>query len=208
MRTEGFLTAKHRFFGKIGIEVFPEHSAIEIDTPEDLEISRVLAGYFDSTPEALDVDALVMDFDGVHTDNSAIVSQTGLEQVRVSRSDGFGLELLRKIGLPMLILSKEINPVVEARALKLGIPVIQGLESKSSALLAWLSENGITAARTAYVGNDLNDLECMTVVGYPIAVADAEIEVKMAARFILKSTGGNGALREASKMILRGKKHD
>jgi YrbI family 3-deoxy-D-manno-octulosonate 8-phosphate phosphatase len=205
MNTEGFLRAKHRFFGRVGIEVVPEHSAIEIDTPEDLEIARVLATYFDSKPEALDLDALIMDFDGVHTDNSAYVSQSGEEHVRVSRSDGFGLEQLGMAGLPMLILSKEKNPVVKARAAKLGIPVLQGVEDKAASLAAWLEENSLDPNRTAYVGNDLNDLECMEIVGLPIAVADAEIEVKRIAKVVLKHTGGNGALREVSRAILKGK---
>jgi N-acylneuraminate cytidylyltransferase len=208
LNTQGFLKAKHRFFGKIGIEVVPEHSAIDIDTHEDLDVARVLATYFDSRPDAIDVDALVMDFDGVHTENSAWISQSGEEQVRVSRSDGFGLEQLRKAGIPMLILSKERNPVVSARGIKLGIPVLQGVEDKAEALTNWLRENHLNPARTAYVGNDVNDIECFNIVGMPIAVADAEIEVRMLARVVMNNSGGNGALREVSRMILRGKKLD
>lgn len=202
MRTEGFLKAKHRFFGRVGIEVVSEHSAIEIDTPEDLEIARVLARHFDSQVEALDVDTIIMDFDGVHTENSAFVSQDGTETVKVSRSDGFGIEQLKAAGKKMLIISKETNPVVTARAGKLGVEVLQGIESKKQALLDWADENQVDLERSCYVGNDVNDIECMEIVGTSVAVADAEPEVLNLAKVVLKSSGGQGALRELSRMIL------
>ena len=203
MRTEGFLKAKHRFFGRVGIEVVPEHSAIEIDTPEDLEIARVLARHFDAQVEALDVDTVIMDFDGVHTENSAFVSQDGTETVKVSRSDGFGIEQLKAAGKKMLIISKETNPVVTARAGKLGVEVLQGIENKKQALLDWADENQVDLERACYVGNDVNDSECMELVGTSVAVADAEPEVLNLAKVILKARGGQGALRELSRMILK-----
>lgn len=203
MRTEGFLKAKHRFFGRVGIEVVPEHSAIEIDTPEDLEIARVLACHFDAQVEALVVDTVIMDFDGVHTENSAFVSQDGTETVKVSRSDGFGIEQLKAAGKKMLIISKETNPVVTARAGKLGVEVLQGIENKKQALVDWADENQVALERSCYVGNDVNDIECMELVGTSVAVADAEPEVLNLAKVVLKSRGGQGALRELSRMILK-----
>ena len=202
MRTEGFLKAKHRFFGRVGIEVVPEHSAIEIDTPEDLEIARVLARHFDAQVEALDVDTVIMDFDGVHTENSAFVSQDGTESVKVSRSDGFGIEQLKAAGKKLLIISKETNPVVTARAGKLGVEVLQGIENKKQVLLDWAAENQVELERSCFVGNDVNDIEGMELVGTSVAVADAEPEVLNLAKVVLKSRGGQGALRELSRMIL------
>ena len=74
----------------------------------------------------IDVDAVITDFDGVHTDDSVTVAQDGRESVRVSRADGLGVERLRSAGIPLLIVSKEINPVVGARATKLRVEVAQG----------------------------------------------------------------------------------
>ena len=115
MRAAGFRALGHRFFGSIGIAEVPQRTAIEIDTEAELEIARALAPLIDA-PETIDVDAVVTDFDGVHTDDSVRVDQNGVEAVTVSRSDGMGVALLRAAGVPLLILSTEANPVVAARA--------------------------------------------------------------------------------------------
>ncbi|MEY2940072.1 MAG: hypothetical protein RIS58_1059, partial [Actinomycetota bacterium] len=87
------------------------------------------------TREALSaIKAIVFDFDGVFTDNKVIVSQDGSEFVVCDRGDGMGITLLKEIGIRMMILSKEKNPVVSARGSKLGIEVIQGCDDKLPAL--------------------------------------------------------------------------
>lgn len=203
MSADGFRESGFRFFGQVGIEEVPEATALEIDTPEELERARSLAGALATEPtSAIDVDALVMDFDGVHTDDAAIVDEHGTESVRVSRSDGLGLSMLRAAGLPMLILSKERNPVVTARATKLQVEVAQGIDGKADALRRWCSERGLDPARVAYVGNDINDLEAFDVVGWPIAVADAQPAVLARARVVLTRRGGSGALREVAERVL------
>ena len=70
-----------------------------------------------------DIDAIILDFDGVLTDNSVYVDQNGIEQVKCSRSDGLAFDVLRKLKKPIHILSTEKNPVVLARASKLKVPV-------------------------------------------------------------------------------------
>jgi N-acylneuraminate cytidylyltransferase len=147
-----------------------------------------------------------MDFDGVHTDDRVHVDQNGVESVTVSRSDGMGVGLLRTAGLPMLILSKERNPVVAARAAKLGIDVRHGIDDKLPELRRWCDEQGVDIARVAYVGNDVNDVACMNAAGWPIAVADAHSEALSAARVVLKSRGGHGAVREVCDGILAARK--
>jgi N-acylneuraminate cytidylyltransferase len=206
MRVPGFLEARHRFFGRVGIEQVPEASAIEIDTPEELTTARALAALLDPRPGSVDIDALVMDFDGVHTDDHVMVTTSGEEAVRVSRGDGLGIELLRKAGLPMLILSKERNPVVAARGAKLQVEVRQGVDDKLPALEAWAAELGVPLSRVAYVGNDINDLGCLRAVGWPIVVPDAHREVLPEGRVVLTQPGGRGALRELAELILAGRK--
>ncbi|MDN4475156.1 acylneuraminate cytidylyltransferase [Demequina sp. SYSU T00192] len=204
MRTQGFLERRFRFFGRVGIEEVPESSAVEIDTPAELAFARALAPATHEDAAAIDVDALVMDFDGVHTDDHVTVDQDGVESVRVSRADGMGIGRLRHAGVPMLILSKERNPVVAARARKLGVEVQHGVDAKAPALTAWCDAHGLDPARVAYVGNDVNDIECLDLVGWPVVVPEARPEVREHARLTLTAPGGSGALRELAEAILRG----
>ncbi|MDO5683283.1 MAG: acylneuraminate cytidylyltransferase [Propionibacteriaceae bacterium] len=202
MTVAGFRTAKHRFFGTTRVVPVSELASLEIDTAEELALADAFAGVLDQPTagandgEAIDVDAVITDFDGVHTADTAYVDEHGRETVRVSRSDGMGVSVLRKAGIPFLICSRERNRVVTARAAKLGVEVMQAITDKRAAVLDWLTENEVDPARTAYVGNDINDLGPMSVVGWPIAVADAHPDVLRAARVILSRPGGAGAVRE------------
>ncbi|WP_245395707.1 acylneuraminate cytidylyltransferase [Brevibacterium permense] len=202
MRTSGLIEHEHRFFGRIGIEEVPPEHAREIDDMSDLTLVRAIAAsQTQETTQVIDVDALVTDFDGVHTDDGAYVDEDGNEQVRVHRGDGMGVSRLVKSGVPVMILSKERNPVVTRRAEKLNVDVAQGIDNKASILDAWITANDLDPARVAYVGNDINDLEAFDVVGWPIAVADAHPRVLAAARVILDRPGGRGAVREVCDLI-------
>ena len=143
-----------------------------------------------------------MDFDGVHTDDSAFVDQRGDEAVRVSRSDGMGIRRLRDAGVQMMIISSEGNSVVTKRAEKLKIEVVQGTFAKLEHLDAWLTSAGIERDQTMYIGNDVKDLECMNAVGYPVAVANAIDSVKAVAVYVTTRAGGSGAIREVADLLL------
>jgi len=200
MRTAGFLGAGHRFFGRVELQVVDPTRAIEIDEPEDLRIARLLDAL--PTADAIDVDAVVTDFDGVHTDDRATVDTTGTESVRVHRGDGLGVARLRQAGIPLLILSTETNPVVAVRADKLGAEYRQGVDDKAAVLDEWLAARGLDARRVAYLGNDVNDLPALRRVGWPVAVADAHPDVVAAARVVLSRPGGHGAVRELADRVL------
>ncbi|GGS48805.1 hypothetical protein GCM10010156_04320 [Planobispora rosea] len=201
MRTEGLREHGHRFFGSIAVQPVPSQHAVEVDTPEDLEVVRALAPFVDR-PEPIDVDAVITDFDGVHTDDRAYVDSEGREMVAVSRTDGMGISLLRRSGVKLMIMSTEHNPVVAARARKLGVPVLQGLTDKRTVLRDWLAIEGLDPARVAYVGNDVNDLGPMSEVGWPVTVPDAHPRVRAAARVVLTRPGGAGAVRELCDRVL------
>lgn len=149
---------------------------------------------------------VVFDFDGVFTNNLVFVSETGEESVLCNRSDGLGLKMLRSIGLPHLIISTETNPVVQMRAKKLKIECHAGYDDKLAKLKAVAEEHNCDLLEIAYVGNDINDLECMEVAGLPVAVADAYPEVKGVAKIILNTRGGYGAVREFCEMIYQAKR--
>lgn len=199
MDTRGFLEAGHRFFGKVRVHEVPAGHGIDIDTEADL----LLAGLtVPANREPIEVDAVITDFDGVHTPDTAYVDEHGTETVRVSRSDGMGVARLRAAGVKFLILSKETNPVVAARAAKLKVEVAHGIENKAEYLARWLADESINPARVAYVGNDINDLGAMALVGWPITVADAQDDVHRAARHTLTRKGGHGAVRELAELVL------
>lgn len=150
----------------------------------------------------LRVAALAMDFDGVHTDNRVLVAQNGSESVWCNRSDGMGIEMLRKSGVPMVVLSKERNPVVEARCNKLQVACVQGVDDKLSALRQWAEREQIPAEQLVFLGNDVNDLECLRWAGCAVAVNDSHPEVLRGAHIVLDASGGNGAVRELCELIL------
>lgn len=148
-----------------------------------------------------EIEAVVFDFDGVFTDNTVIVDQHGVESVRCWRSDGLGLDRLRVLEIKLLIISTEVNPVVSARAKKLKMECLQGINDKSVAILEWALANKVSLAKTAFVGNDINDIVAFKEVGFPIAVADCYEEVKPHVSFILSKPGGYGAVREICDLI-------
>ncbi|WP_339131077.1 N-acylneuraminate cytidylyltransferase [Streptomyces sp. f51] len=207
MEAAGFREAKHRFFGRTELVRTDPARVLEIDDPHDLARARALAPLFDanrpgSLPTAEDIDAVVLDFDGTQTDDRVLIDSDGREFVSVHRGDGLGIAALRRSGLTMLILSTEQNPVVAARARKLKIPVLHGIDRKDLALKQWCEEQGIAPERVLYVGNDVNDLPCFALVGWPVAVASAHDVVRGAARAVTTVPGGDGAIREIASWIL------
>jgi YrbI family 3-deoxy-D-manno-octulosonate 8-phosphate phosphatase len=150
------------------------------------ELRRLLAG----------VRLAVFDFDGVFTDNRVWVNERGEEALAFSRSDGLGLRRLDEVGVQYLIVSMEQNPIVGARARKLLAECAQGIEDKLGFVTDHVDRIGMTLAETAYVGNDVNDAECLRAVGVPVVPADAWPEVKSLARWVLSRAGGTGCVRE------------
>mgnify|MGYP003951463909 CR=1 FL=1 len=206
MRTPGFQVSKHRFFGEIALHVMPRDRVWEIDDASDFVVARALlqARCARDARSILPFQpaALVLDFDGVFTDNSVFLSQDGTESVRCNRSDGAGLAQLKRMGMPLLVLSAEENPVVTARCKKLGIPCLQGVSDKRPVLQAWLEEHHIDPDHTIYIGNDLPDIPCMQAVGCGVAVADAHPHALDAADLVLQTAGGHGAIRELVDLMI------
>jgi YrbI family 3-deoxy-D-manno-octulosonate 8-phosphate phosphatase len=203
MSAAGFRQSRHRFFGRTAAVAVPELTAIEIDNEHELILANALAAIVGTEqPPDVDVDVVITDFDGVHTDDLATIDQDGRESVRVSRADGLGIERLRAAGVDVLIVSKETNPVVRARAAKLGVEVLQGIDEKTAAVRNWLARRGIPASHAAYLGNDVNDRGPMGLVGWPVAVADARPEIRQLARLVLDRPGGRGAVRELCDLVL------
>ena len=205
MRADGFKQAEHRFFGRtVAVAVDPRR-AMEIDTPEDLELARALAPVLDAESYRLELPIprlLALDFDGVFTDNRVLVDEHGTESVTCHRGDGHGLSTLAQ-HLPIVVFSTERNPVVAARCEKLGLLYQQGLgDRKIDALRRYCQEHGTDLADVMFVGNDVNDLDCLRAVGCAVVVADAVPEAKAVAHAVTSRVGGDGALREIADALL------
>ncbi len=151
------------------------------------------------------ISMIVCDFDGVITDNRVWTNEQGLEAVAASRSDSMHVGNLRRRGIEVMILSSEPNPVVKARAEKMGVEAVHGIDlnGKGEALKKLLAQKRVDASQVIYIGNDLNDLPCFEIAGWAVAVADAYPEVLRAADYVLSRPGGHGAVRELCELVLR-----
>ena len=150
----------------------------------------------DLDPLLANVRLAVFDFDGVFTDNSVWVNEQGEESVRCCRADGFGLRRLREVGVEAVVLSTEQVAIAAVRSRKLEVDCRHGLSDKLAALREEVERRGVGLEETAYVGNDINDADCMRAVGLSVCPADAWPEVAGLARWTLERRGGEGCVRE------------
>jgi len=149
------------------------------------------------------VKLLVLDFDGVMTNNKVIVDENGKESIICNRSDGMGVEMIKNKGIDVIVISKEVNKVVKARCDKLNVPCVHGVDDKLSILKKELNNRSLQPEDVCYIGNDVNDIECLKYVGIGIAVNDAFPEVKKVAKVVTKKNGGEGAVREIIDNIIK-----
>ncbi|MGI6250557.1 MAG: cytidylyltransferase domain-containing protein [Anaerolineaceae bacterium] len=208
------ITEQHSMSGKhiLPLQIDPRYT-VDIDQPSDWPKSEALMSDQALTPSdplkgrrafPAKVTTLVLDFDGVFTDDQVITAQDGKEYVCTSRSDGLGLDFLRNQGITQsVILSREENPVVTARARKLKLEVFQGVREKDKALETLIHTRGLNPKEIIFVGNDLPDLVVYPLVGFFACPADARPEVIRRADLVLTHRGGKGAIRELTERILK-----
>jgi YrbI family 3-deoxy-D-manno-octulosonate 8-phosphate phosphatase len=147
------------------------------------------------------IEFIAFDFDGVFTDNTVIVDENGKESVKCSRLDGIGLNNLRKVGVKSVILSSEVNNLVNLRSNKLKVNCKNGLSKKVVEFENMIEELGIDRARSSFLGNDTNDIDCLKIAGLPIVVPDSHLDVLHLGKYITQKKGGNGAVREVCDII-------
>lgn len=149
---------------------------------------------------------LVLDFDGVMTDNRVLVSEDGKESVFCNRGDGLGIDMLKKKGIEVIVISKERNKVVKARCKKLKIKCFNGIDNKKQTLLRKFKKRRLKKENVCFVGNDINDIECLEAAGFKAAINESHKSVLKIADYVTKKTGGKGAVREIAELILGSKK--
>lgn len=146
----------------------------------------------------------VFDVDGVLTDGGLIYSDREEEQKIFHVHDGLGMNMLRRSGCEIAVISARSSRIVARRMADLGIiHVYQGQNDKGAAVRSVLNEFGFRKSEVAYTGDDLLDIPAMRETGLAIAVANAHPLVKQQADWITGKAGGSGAAREVCELILK-----
>jgi len=146
---------------------------------------------------------VAFDVDGVFTDGRFYLSDDGVESKSFNTQDGFGIRQLVDAGIEVAVISGRRSDAVERRMADLGVPhVIQGCRDKAAALDELGSKLAISAAESAYVGDDIPDLPLLQKVGVSFAVANAVAAVRAACDHTTRAAGGFGAVREVCELIL------
>jgi len=150
---------------------------------------------------------LALDFDGTLTVGAYVIfSQDGTESVVCSRRDSLGVNIVQQAGVTVVVISKETNPVVEARCIKMGIKCWHGVntgDDKLQILQRYAGELGLKSEEVCYGGDDVNDILCLEWAGVGFTVADGHVLCQKQADYITKRNGGDGAVREICELILQ-----
>jgi len=154
--------------------------------------------------KAKKIKLLITDVDGVLTNGQIILGPGHQEWKSFHVQDGLGIALAQKAGLAVAIITGRSSEAVEKRAQELTIKLVyQKIKDKRTALLQILKELALAKEEVAYIGDDLNDLPILEIVGLKLAVANAVPEVQIRVDYVTQKEGGQGAVREALVLILQ-----
>jgi 3-deoxy-D-manno-octulosonate 8-phosphate phosphatase (KDO 8-P phosphatase) len=149
------------------------------------------------------IKAIAMDVDGVLTDGAVWWGPNGEEWKRFHFADIMGLSLARKSGMVIALISGENSPLVDRLASKLGISdVHKNCKDKASAVRTFSERHGLRLQEICFIGDDVNDLPALSIVGVSACPADARPSIRKHCQMVTKLTGGNGAVREIVDMLL------
>ena len=153
------------------------------------------------------IELLLMDCDGVLTDGRLYFSAAGEDMKVFHVRDGQGIVLWHKAGFRSgIITGRDSENILKLRSQELGMHFLKvRSQDKLKDLESILSETGLSAEETAYIGDDVGDLSLLMAVGLPIAVADAVPEAIAAAEYVTQAKGGHGAVREVIDLLLEAK---
>jgi len=150
-----------------------------------------------------EIKAIAMDVDGVLTDGGVWWGPNGEEWKRLHFADIMGLSLARKSGLVIALISGEDSPLIDRLATKLGISdVHKACKDKASALRIFSERHGLSLQEVCFIGDDVNDLPALNIVGVSACPADARPSVREKCHVVTKLSGGNGAVREVVDMLI------
>ncbi len=143
------------------------------------------------------------DVDGVLTDAGMYYGESGEELKKFNTRDGMGMKLLQAEGVILAFITGEQTKIVACRAKKLGVTeVFQGAQDKVAVLTHLSKKFSIPFEQMAYMGDDVNDVPALQIVGYAAAPADCVDQVRQVVHYICRKNGGEGVVREVIDMIL------
>ena len=161
----------------------------------------------DVNKRAAKIRLVLTDVDGVLTDGGVYYGKDGEVMKRFSIRDGMGVERLRAIDVEVGIITGEQSESVVRRAEKLHIEMVHlYCKDKPAVLQEILAQNAFTAEEIAYIGDDVNDIEIMKLVGLAASPADGFADVRKIAHYVCSRPGGHGAFRELAELIIEAKK--
>jgi 3-deoxy-D-manno-octulosonate 8-phosphate phosphatase (KDO 8-P phosphatase) len=153
----------------------------------------------------MSINAVAMDVDGVLTDGTVWLDETGRESKRVSFADIMGVSMGRRAGLHFALMSGESGPSLDQIAAKFGVlEVYRGCKDKAAALLEFALRHDVRVDEICFIGDDVNDLPAFELCGLAVAPADAQPPALARAAFVTTRPGGAGAVREVIDMLLAG----
>lgn len=204
---ENLVENNNRLGGKISTFGMDFVQSLQIDNSSELELVRDLISknheyqLKPSMDDLANVKLVILDFDGVLTDNSVSVYRNGIEKVFCSRSDGIGISRLKKSGREVLVLSSEKNEIVKERCKKLNVSCIHGVENKLTEVKEILRNKNLSVSEVLFVGNDLNDLELVNYIPLSFCPLDSHIEIIKSSSYVLNRRGGHGVVSELWTLI-------
>ncbi len=204
---EDLLKSKNRVSGNIKAVEMNEDTFFEIDEPSDWVIIEALMkkNGIIAPKEIPEIKMFLTDCDGCLTDGGMYYSEHGDEQKKFNTRDGMGFALLRNKGIVTGIVTSENVDLNRRRAQKLKLDVLEaGCKDKVVAVKTLCEKYNVSLENVAYIGDDINDLDVIKMVGYGCCPADAMPQVRDAARYVTKAKGGEGVIREITDMIVKG----
>ena len=195
----------NRLSGRIGIYEMPEYTSVEIDEPDDWTyLEEIMRRHqHPMTNLSRQPKLILTDIDGVWTDGGMYYDQTGNELKKFHTYDGVGVAMAHQHGIPVGIVTGEETEIVRRRAEKLKIDyLIQNASNKLEIIKSLCDQLGISLLETAYIGDDINDIDIMDAAGIAAVPASAPDYVKCHAHLVMQKKGGEGAFREFVETIL------
>jgi 3-deoxy-D-manno-octulosonate 8-phosphate phosphatase (KDO 8-P phosphatase) len=149
------------------------------------------------------IKAIALDVDGVLTDGGVWWGPNGEEWKRFHFADIMGLSLAQRAGMVIALMSGENSPLVDRLAEKFGISdVHKACKDKARALHAFSERHGLLLEEICFIGDDVNDLPALAIVGLSACPADARPAIRESCQIVSQLAGGNGAVREVVDKVL------
>lgn len=201
---EDLIKSQNRVSGNIKAVEMNEDTFFEIDEPSDWVIIEALMkkNAITAPVEIPEIKMFLTDCDGCLTDGGMYYSEHGDELKKFNTRDGMGFALLRQKGIITGIVTSENVDLNRRRAEKLKLDILEvGCKDKVAAVKRICEERGVALENVCYIGDDINDLEVIKMVGFGCCPADAMPEVREAAKYVAKAKGGEGVIREVVEKI-------